>query len=144
MQMLETEWDEEKILHLLEGLQVNTVVFDVDNCVIGRVTEFEPFACAMRPNAKETLQLLHSKNFRIFLWSAGGKEHCDNVVKFQKMEDIIENTFRKAEYPMQFNDVVEVLGFKPDMTIDNDKSEQVEGIPFIECSTFWGIPGIDV
>lgn len=114
-------------------------VFDVDCTLIGAFRE-DQGGFNVRPGAVETLRMLHERGHELWLWSAGGANHCAEVAAQLGIEDLLQGWHTKPPFPMSLhrNKVVEKFGRFPDVSVDDDEGERVSSVLFVKVTQFWG------
>lgn len=125
---------------VLWEFRAKNIVFDVDWTLIGRNLDLHSWV--VRPGAVESLRALHESGVEVFLWSGGGKEHCEEVRDFLELQDVIQGCWRKPEFPMTKESAIERLGFVPAVTVDDDTHERIDGIDFLEVKGFTGMDDV--
>lgn len=116
------------------NIRAQTIVFDVEQTLIAPIREE---VIRSRPGAVNTLERIHQEGVQVYLWSIEGKEHCAQVSKVLNLQDIIVDCFDKPGLPMSLDSTVAKIGFKPDVTVDNDGTKEIEGVNFIQVEAFW-------
>jgi len=114
------------------------VLFDVDNTVGCGLGGLNGPCCEPRPGMSLLMAALFMLGYEIRLWSAGGAEHAEKTAEQCELTDFITGYHDKPDYPIQADAVVAMFGCLPVLSIDNDPTERVEGVPFVEVSDYWG------
>ena len=123
---------------LLQSLPSSAlVVFDVDNTLANGTSPSEEIF-EIRPGAIDLITSLVQEGHRVYIWSAGGEKHAKEVSIAMDIDRIVEGYFRKPSYPMQPDAVRDIFGQLPDLTIDDDYGEAIEGVPFSLTECWWG------
>lgn len=95
--------------------------------------------CGPRPGLLLLLEALKALGFQVVLWSAGGAKHARLTAEQGGYAEKIDGFYRKPEFTkMNANSARDVLGFVPALTIDDDPSEALAGVPFVAVEPWWG------
>lgn len=106
------------------------VVFDVDLTLWCGCFVYDGPRCEPNTVMLELLLDELDKGSRVVLWSGGGAEHARSVARRLKLPEDIE-CYAKPDFPPLPEDVIDLLGRIPDLTVDDDEEERVEGAGFL-------------
>lgn len=81
----------------------------------------------------DTLTLL---GFEVVAWSSGGAEHALKAVERCGLHGSIHRFLSKPDYPMTKASVLERVGQRPALQIDDDATERIGDWPFMLLETF--------
>ena len=112
------------------------IVFDVDGTTSNGQFPGSPHI-APRPGIELVFEVLKAAGVEIYLWSTCGADYCANVATTLGFAHFFSGYFEKAEYLMTYDAAVKKLGFVPDLTVDDDATEQIPGIPFLQVEGFF-------
>lgn len=111
------------------------IVFDVDGVLSDGMP---PPRCKPRPGMRETLEILYDLGAELYVWSSGGDAYAREVTECFGWDDMIEGFYAKPSFPMEEAAALEVLGFVPDLMIDDDPLERVGDWPLHRIKGWYG------
>jgi hypothetical protein len=83
-----------------------------------------------RRGVREMVRGLVDAGTEVHVWSGAGARHAEDVARKAGVAQYVEAFHSKAEYPMTTESATRALGFRPDMTVDDDEEERLDGVPF--------------
>jgi len=66
--------------------------FDVDGCLVDSLS-----GASLRPHAREILTALHAGGATLVLWSAGGREHAEDVAARHGLAHLLAGVYDKLD-----------------------------------------------
>lgn len=84
------------------------------------------------------MQGMVADGWEIHLWSGGGERWVERNASRLRIMKLITGFHGKPDYPMRLGMVRTRLGFIPDLTVDNNPDEEVQGVAFEHVETWWG------
>ena len=125
------------LLPLLASTPGGLILFDIDNTVANGMhadmAEFE-----VRPGAAQTVRDLVDAGYRVSFWSAATGRHARLVADRLDVTHLLTGTHDKPEWPMTTASAADRVGEVPVLTVDDDWSEALPGVPFHRVQAFWG------
>lgn len=112
------------------------ILFDTDGTL-----HCGTYHCQVRPGVMEMIRLLVALGYSVHVWSAGGRAWAMESVERLALGDFVSGFHSKTPFPMNREDVIEALGFKPVMMVDDDPDEAIYGIPFFRLRSWLGTHG---
>lgn len=138
------EWEPQSFVQTvqsLSGKQVGVIFFDVD---LTLVSHDESGTNLFRKDARGTILALHDAGWEIRLWSAGGKDYAKQIaVLMAGVTSRISGFHDKAAFGASYEEVVEHLGLAPDIIVDDDAGEFINGIPLLHVRPFYEEQDLD-
>ncbi len=110
------------------------VLFDVDH-TIG--CGYSAPCCPARPGTGLMLAVLHALGYEIRVWSGGGAEHAQAWVDHAGLS-VVSGCHDKPDYPMTPESVVAMFGRLPILTVDDDETEEIDGVGFVGVPAYTG------
>lgn len=107
----------------MKKLVVSDVDFTVWCCL-----DYDCTCGGNKPVVQELQEMVASGEWELKLWSAGGAEHAEAAGRALGLP--FTSAHCKAEYPMTREAVEEIFGRLPDLTLDDDETEAIEGVEF--------------